>query len=390
MKTSILIAISLFFASNFYSQNCSQNSDLISIPGNLTVKSPKLPTDFKPTEKINALKTISQIESLFTKNFNLNGGYAKYWFHNPPFTNQTGLNNYTNYYGLIGFYQYVCVNGKKTNSDEYTVDFRVMVNPSLERNLHVGGSDFYLDEKKKSGFFVPFCYYQHLNDKDAEIIINGNGFLDETFGNDYKVHTDVYRHWYISKSDEKILEKVSRKEFLQSLLQFYEKEKLFYVKEFERKRNDGIKYMETYKKNGNSVMYNNSLDDKNKAENALVTIENAYQNKKRTAENILKNKSEDWLLKPTKINPESFKNFELYGDKTRNYAESFALENASSLEQQETIYKWNSTYFKNIQAGKPTFFDVRFRYKAGEEFSAGILNNFMHNFDFNALKQILK
>ncbi|MFT3843819.1 MAG: hypothetical protein QM725_02110 [Lacibacter sp.] len=389
MKKIITIVLFALLFTKGYNQTCNETAERINEPGNLTAANPKLPKDFSITEKATALKTIAEMEKLFLKNFSLNGGIAKYWFHKPPFENLTGLQHYTTYSGQVGFYQYLCVNGKKITSDEYGVDVRIMANPVLNKNLHDGGADYYADNIKKNGAYISFCNYQHMAETEADKLIKSNSYFEDTKSNNYYRHNDVFRYWYISKPGTPVLVKVNRKEFLQSLLKFYEREKQFYSKEFERKRNDGIKYMEVYRKNGNTAMFNSSRDDKNKAETALQTIENNYQLKKQKAENLLATKTEAWLNEPAVIDPVTFKNKELYGDKTRNHAESFFLENFNTGSQEENIYKWNPEYFKNMQDGKPMFFEVRFRYKAGEPFSEGILNHFIKNFDFKTLQQLL-
>lgn len=393
MKRIILtIAVSAFLASA-YSQNCISTTELISLPGKLEPANPKLPpvSDFSQAEKALVFKTMSQIEPLLKKDFFLEGGTAKYWFHNQPDINYFGQFYCTNYFGQIGFYPYVCVNGKIINASEFTAEFRIMANPDLNKNLFDGGADYYRDDKKKSGSFIPFCSYQLINDEEAEKIIGGNGFLDVTHGNNYAKHTDVYRHWYISKPGMPILVKVSRKEFLVSLLEFFEREKKSYSKDFERRKNDAIQYMEKYKANGNNIMFQNSADDKEKAESALETIEANYRAKKQPVENMLKNNDLEWLNQPAVLDHKRIYCDENYGDKTQKHAKCFALESFYEGKNGLTVYQWNPEVFKQSEQkpGKAIFFDVMFRYHAGEDFSENILNNFVRNFDFEALKKLL-
>jgi hypothetical protein len=76
------------------------------------------------------MKTLIGAENLCKKGFTLKGGEASSWFHIPD-GGYYDVYKFTSYQLKIGFYQHVCVNGKKVNSSEYGVDFNVIANPRL-------------------------------------------------------------------------------------------------------------------------------------------------------------------------------------------------------------------------------------------------------------------
>jgi hypothetical protein len=266
-----------------------------------------------------------------------------------------------------------------------------MVNPVLDNNLYDGGGEYFEKEGNKTGAYIPFVNYLKFNAEEVDKIVKGNGYLEFTHGNNYKPHTDVYRQWYISKPEFPIFLKVSRKEFLNSLLAFYEREKKSYLKEYTRKLNDAILYAEKYSRNGNLAMYNNSIEDKNTAEKNLKLVETNYQNKIKKVNLFLQKESADWLAQPTRFKPGKFSCSTLSSFSVVNQAACFELDEFYNGEDGEAIYKWNADYIDKqlSHAGKPFLLVVRFRYKAAESFSQGIMNDFIKNFDFNGLNQLL-
>lgn len=394
MIKQILIPLMLIqFSLAAMAQNCTETADLISYPGTLTAANPKYPpaSDFLLKEKENAFKYMLAIENLFKKNFQLKRGHAKYWFDKPPFVNLTGLKHYVTYMGQIGFYQYFCNNGKLAKTDEFTVDFRVLVNPVLDNNLYEGGADYFMNEQMKIGPYIPFVNYLKFNAEEVDKIVKGRGFLEFTHGNNFKPHTDVYRQWYISKPDQPIFLKVSRREFLHSLLVFYEREKKSYIEEYTRKLNDAIQYAEKYRRNGNNDMYNNSMADKSAAEKNIGLVESNYQNKLKKVNQFLQHESAEWLEQPTNFKAGTFRCNTFSSFSFVKQASCFELDKFYDGEDGEAIYKWNADYIDKVisNAGKPFFLVVRFRYKAGEAFSQNIMNEFIEKFDFKSLYQLL-
>lgn len=390
----VIFFVLLAIGSHCFAQTCNSTDELIALPGILWDHT-KLPIgggSFVPAEKSQAIKTLTAAENICKNKFVLHGGEAKSWF------NVTGkvsfdLYNLTSYYYKIGFYQFVCVGGKKSHSNEYGVDFSVTANPVLNNSVArvFNGVDFYLDTKKQNSPLIAFCRYMRINSADAEKINTGKGYIDNTLGNDYKTHTDVYRNWYISKPGNTLLLPVARRTYLQSLLEYFDREKIYYIKQFTAKLESAKKYIETYRNNGNAAMLQSSISDKLKADQALETIEKNYQIKKQRVEKTLAGKSTEWLNEPAVLDPNNSYCTDKYGDATRNQAECFLFDEFYAGENGETVYQWNPDVFREgtAQPSRPIFFRVQFRFKAGEKFSANIAESFVKDFDFYALQRLL-
>ena len=122
------------------------------------------------------------------------------------------------------------MNGKKVKSSEYGVDFNVLDNPRLIHHFpfafYPSTYDFYVNRPKLGYLSIPLFRYLSIPDSIAKLINSGKGFMEDHYGNNFYPHTDVFRTWYITRPGTTILLPVSRKEFLESLLEFYDREKL--------------------------------------------------------------------------------------------------------------------------------------------------------------------
>jgi hypothetical protein len=384
------LLIALLFANTAYTQPCKSNDDLLSIPGSLKdhTKTPIGGGSFSASEKPVAMKTLIAAENLCKKNFSLKGGDASAWFS----VNESGY--YDVYkqssYGLkIGFYQHVCVNGKRTNSSEYTVDFSITANPNLSSKYFLasdpGTDEFYVNRAKSGYLPIPIFRYLSMPASQGEAISSGKGFFDDAKGNDYYKHTDVYRNWFITRPGTQVLITVSRKEFLESLLEYYDREKLFFSKRLQIKINDAVKYMAEYQKSGNKAMYQSHQENKQQAEKELAELAGIIQGKKQQAGDLLK-KEVDWLRQPATLDPAKPMRFD-----NRYPKQSMVFTGFFAGPAAKTIYRLNPALAAELktQAAKPLFFQVQYRYKAEEQFSKGITEGFVKGFDFGSLGNLL-
>lgn len=371
-------------------QPCTKTEDLLSIPGSLKdhTKFPVGGGTFTAIEKPVAMKTLIAAENLCKKIFTLKGGEASSWFHleDGGFVDTYPV---TSYRMKIGFYQHVCVNGKKVNSDEYGVDFNIIVNPELDDHYPLASqpsaTEFYQNYPKQG--YLPLSIFRYLSMTAAmgESISNGKGFTDNTLGNNYYAHTDVYRNWYITNPGTPVLIAVSRKEFLESLLECYDREKLFVSKRMKAKIEESVRYMAQYQKSGNKAMYQSHLENKQAAEKTMAELEAVIRNKKQPLELLLK-KEAAWLLEPATLDPDKRIAFD-----DRNTRLSMTFSGFFSGPKAHTIYRYNPAIAAPLiaQPAKPLFFQVQYRYKSEEKFSKQITDSFVNNFDFDALRKLL-
>jgi len=390
MKSQLLFV--LFFSGYLYTaaQPCTSTADLLSIPGSLKdhSKTPIGGGSFTAVEKPVAMKTLIAAENLCKKTFSLNGGEASAWFHIPD-GGYYDVSKFTSYQLKIGFYQHVCVNNKKVNSSEYTVDFNIIANPDLGSKYFLasnpGTDEFYVNRPKLGYLPIPIFRYLSMSSSDGEAISQGKGYIDNTQGNNYYKHTDVYRNWYITKAGTPVLIPVSRKEFLESLLEFYDREKQFITKRMNTKISESVRYMAEYQKSGNKAMYQSHLENKQAAEKTLAELEGILRSKRQLPEDLLK-KDTAWLQQPATLDPKKSMQFD-----SKYTRESMVFTGFFSGPAAKTIYRFNPSLTAGLktQPAKPLFFLVQYRYKSEEQFSKQITDGFVKSFDFEGLRKLL-
>ncbi len=385
---SLLFA--LLLCSTTFAQPCTQSDDLLNIPGSLKDHS-KFPIGggtFTAQEKPMAMKTLIAAENLCKKGFMLKGGEASSWFHREDggFFDNFSI---TVYRLKIGFYQHVCVNGKKVNSDEYGVDFNIIVNPELDDHYPLASqpsaSEFYQNQAKQG--YLPISIFRYLSMKAAmgESIISGNGYTENTTGYNYNEDTDTYRNWYVTKPGTPVLIPVTRKEFLETLLEFYDREKLFVTNRMKTKLDESIRYMAQYQKSGNKAMYQSHLENKQAAEKNMAELESKLRSKRQLPQELLK-KDTGWLQQPATVDPAKRMQFD-----DRNTHESMVFTGFFSGPNAHTIYRYNPVLASALktQPAKPLFIQVQYRYKTKGKFSKQIMEGFVKGFDFEGLRKLL-
>lgn len=389
MKYQLLFILLIGGMLGTTAQPCTKTEDLLSIPGSLKdhTKFPIGGGSITAQEKPVAMKTLIAAENLSKKTFSLKGGEASAWFQ----VEDGGFYDvykFCSYRMKLAFYQHVCVGGKRTNSDEYTVDFNIAVNPDLSNKYFLasnpGTDEFYVNRPKSGYLPIPIFRYLSMPVAVGEAINSGKGFIDDA-KNNYSKHTDVYRNWYITKAGTTVLLPVSRKEFLQSLLEFYDREKLFVSKRLTSKIEESVRYMAQYQKSGNNAMYQSHLENKQAAEKTLAETEAVFRSKRQLPEDLLK-KDTAWLLQPATLDPKKQMQFD-----NKYTKESMVFTGFFSGPGANTIFRYNPAIAASLktQPAKPLFFQVQYRYKSEEKFSQQITDTFVKNFDFEALRKLL-
>ena len=363
------------------------------------------------------LIAIEKLEEASRKNFNLTGCVARVSFSRTD--NRTyGKNVYAAYGYQLGAYQFVCHVTEHVPKivDEYRTVFRVDINPNLSPvgTNAVGTGEFYMKygnpvcaipiEAKMGANFEkeskdnPSRVSQYFSEqilltgrsddyknKHAEFLKlnNGNGYVENWQGGSrYDNHGPnsyqfIDRHYLITKPGLPLLIHVSRKQYLEDMLEYFEIENT----NFECLNTKELK-----------EIANQTTDWAKKRRAALeadkLAYPNFYEAKKAKLKDLLAKQKTEWLQKPAVVD----QNIMLKdADKVLEALGRFYDEEA---EYKSALYVLNPVYFtgNNGQTTKPLLIEVQFRYEISKEkgFSARLFNNWEKNFDINALRKIIE
>lgn len=408
----IIPAVLLFLTSSAEAQNkivpqpCQDDNDAAHQPAiYFDHTRPKYPfniTEYNATDKAAIMKQLTAIEKLeegSRANFKATGCVLRTSF---SATSKTSFGGYTHAsYGYqLGAYQLVCHVTEHVANEvgEYRTVFRVNVNPSLDQ-WHAYGEhyDFYLTDRSvrydvsirgitKAGnvdrntitrISQVVSQNQVTNDpKEFDKINNGTGYLESTMGgSNPKVYLWLDRKYYITKQGVPLLVPLTRKEYLEALLEYYEIEKKNFQTEMGYKINDDSRSTSPEAKKRMTIY-----------EADKIAYQQIYEGKKAKVQNILSTQKSEWLQKQAVVaNRQPGAN---------NYAEpaNGLFEFNQFANTGELLYQFNPAYFKENVATpvKPVFFLVQFRYEMGRYFSETLFNNFLKNYDFSALYKMLQ
>lgn len=344
-------------------------------------------------DKVVAKQTLNQIENIEAKShdgFNLTGGNWENYYSTKGY----------GYYGKVklaqynfesSLHEYFCINGKLKRNDEAGTILRIYVNAiptnTLSRFLDypfgssMGDYDFgfqFQDWKNHKSVNVNdplislFNYFSCNNEQLINAINSGEGYFQDVAEKDIKPNNRnnyIYRYWFIKKKDIPVLVPVSRKEYLQSLLEYYEREKLYFPKliaELTSNHDQGIEH--SY---GN---WEGDVADKM----AIVKKE-------------LETHDEKWLLGQAVINriEDNSQTYNAGLKERTNYNRFWKFHDGENKSQ--LLFKINPDYFLPNKAGAavPQLMTVAFRY-VSMPLSLKLMNNFSEKFDFAALRNLIK
>ncbi|MEI9954852.1 MAG: hypothetical protein WDM90_00710 [Ferruginibacter sp.] len=395
------IAAALLLTQQLYAQDCKTNADLDATPGKyLTAAEYPWPAAragyfnnmATAADKAMAKQTLVQIEKIEQQShngFNLTGGNWEnvYSTEGYEYAGNTKLGQYTFQSAL---YEFFCAKGKLVRNSEYSAVLRIYVNEipvnTLSRFIGTpfgssmsGGYDFnfqFLDLKNhkpgdaQAQLISLFTYITCNNALLLDAINTGNNYFQDVPEKNIKPNSysnQIYRYWFVKKNNLPLLVSVSRKEYLQSLLEYYDREKLQFQKLVEKLTAEHDKY--------GVVKYNNWQAD---IADKIAVVKKA-----------LSDHNEEWLTVAAIINPAE--------DASQTYkaklTEQTNLNRFWKFYDNENkgvpLYKYNPAYFKTTaqSAAKPQMMSIAFRYVTIPS-SLRILNNFTKNFDFGAVRKM--
>jgi len=395
------ISILFLFSASVQAQDCKTSADLDATPGKYQTAAqypwPAVRAEYfnemnTAADKAMAKKTLEQIEKTEQQShvgFNLTGGNWENTFSTVGYQYLSNL-NLGQYTFSAALYELFCANGKAKRNSEYSSVLRIYVNQlqlaTLDRFLSspfgtsFGSYDFgmqYADWKNHKPADVNaklinlFTYLTCNNSSLLETINSGNGYFQDVADKDIKLNNRsnfITRYWFIKKKDIPVLLPVSRKEYLQSLLEYYNREKIYFTKlvaQLKEEKDNSIKYYSKWEKD---------VADK-------IAI----------VQKTLNEHNEDWLSKQAIVNPASDNekryNANLTEQTNYNRFWKFYDNEARSV----PLYKYNPDYFKSNQKGSasPQIISVAFRYVTMPS-SLRLFKNFTEHFDFENLRTMLE
>lgn len=423
MKLLIIIPIMLFSLNGIKAQvksipkesavPCSGSAD--ALPGKYTDHTnPKYAHSLKGTAPDKAVITkqliaIEKVEEASRANFQLTGCVARVSFNGGD-KKMFGDFGFNSYGYQLGIFQNVCHATERVvkTVGEFRSVLRVDVNTGFGSGNYYGErGDFYVTSKnvryeisidaktsanyEKDRFtnrsritrylsedMVLTSRSDNYKDKHGDFLklINGDGYVENWMSGsrddkpDPKAYKWIDRHYIITRSGIPLLIPVTRKEYLEALLEYYEIEK-------------------------NNFLWTVAYKTKNQPANASIceadkaAYQKIYETKKAKVQQLLTSSKADWLQQPAVVIKDLRPNDYAKASNGLLDFEKFYEGDSKGI----ALYQYNPEYFKisSSQPLKPMFMEVQIRYELSEDkgFSKRYFDNFLQNFDLQKLSAML-
>lgn len=382
-------------------QDCKTSAELDAIPGKYLTAAqypwPAVRAEYfskmaTAADKAMARQILGQIEKTEQQShegFKLTGGSWENYYSTEGYGyfSNTKLGQYT---FQSAFHEFLCNKGKLSRNDEAGTILRIYVNDiplnTLNRFLYnpfgnsIGNDrDYgfqYSDWKNhklsnpNDRLIMLFTYMACNNPQLIDIINSGNNYFQDVPEKEIKLNSRnnyIYRYWFVKKKDQPVLVPVTRKEYLQSLLEYYEREKLQFTKlvaELTADRSSSAKY------------YSNWQAD---VADKIAIVKKALTENK-----------EEWLSAQAVINRMEDASQAYKAKLTEQTGKNCFWKFYDKENKSEPLYKYNPEYFKPDAKGsaKPQLITIAFRYVTMPT-SLNILNNFTKTFNFDEVKKLV-
>lgn len=422
LKTAVAFFCLLTCIQRIEAQDCKTTEELDALPGKYTDAAHyewpaaraswlnELKTAANKTTANNVLTQIESIEKDSRKNFTLTGAVLKSSFSGDATGYISSKYAIAAYSLNLGVYEYICVKNKTLVNSEYANVFRAYVNRFKDLSPAFNNLDnnaYYATPNQYDDRYIALHDFLRFKDKRLLDAMNGGiGFYQDIADDKVKQgsrNAYITRHWYITKAGTPLFVPVTRKEYLQALLEFYDRELVLFKKnvaDIEREYQNNLKsakgneqLIANYKKayNNHTIKYDN--------------YQSKYDTKKALVNAALKENKEEWLSQPAIVCPKPVTNWiydknlgwsdngqgvadsEADGIKTGSFTFSGFWDNRNG----DVLYKYNPAYFKSATTApaKPQLIELSFRYvkvPAGQR----LVENFTKNFDFKAVQRMLE
>jgi len=399
-EMSIVSFCFLILLQNVNAQDCKTTAELDAVPGKYLTAAqypwPAVRAEYfnkmtTAADKAMAKQILGQIEKTEQQSregFNLAGGNWENYYSTEGYDyfSNTKLGRYT---FQSAFHEFFCKKGKLARNDEASTILRIYVNDiplnTLNRFLYnpfgnsMGndrGYGFQYSDWKNHKLSDPndrlimlFTYMACNNVQLIDAINAGNNSFQDVPEKEIKLNNRnnyIYRYWFVNKKDQPVLVPVTRKEYLQSLLEYYEREKLHFTKlvaELTADHSSSVKY------------YSNWQTD---VADKIAIV------KKALAEN-----KEEWLSAQAVVNSMEDASQAYKAKLTEQTGKNRFWKFYDKENKSEPLYKYNPAYFKSEAKGpaKPQIISIVFRYVTMPT-SLRLVDNFTRQFDFEAVKKL--
>ncbi len=383
-------------------QDCKTTEELDAVPGKYLTAAQypwpaaraeyfsKMTTAADKSMAKNTLEQIEKIEQKSHTGFNLTGGNWENTFSTQGygFAGNTKLGNY---YFQAALHEYFCGKGKLVRNSEFSTLLRIYVNTlpfntlnkfirnpfgsSIGNHYDFGFQFFDWKNHKPADVnarLIPlFTFITCNNTQLVDAINSGKNYFQDVADKDIKANSRsnvIHRYWFIKKDAVPVLVPVSRKEYLQNLLEYYEREQLHFAKLVTKLTSDRDPVVKRY---GN---WKADVNDK-------IAI----------VQKVLNDNTEQWLAKQAIVNKleDASQNYKAKLTEQTNYNRFWKFYDKEN--KSEPLYKYNPDYFKAGTKGvaPPQLVTVAFRYVTIPS-SLRILENFNKNFNFAELESLLR
>ncbi len=329
------------------------------------------------------LEQIEKLEQQSRSDFALAGGFWETYYSTEGYNYFAGK-KLADYRFQTAFHEYLCINKKVERNSEYSTVLRVYINslPINTLSRYIKGISnasgryskyFYKDpEGYKPGMAAPeidvFTYLECSNKELITAINSGKDYWQDIPENEIRKNTydHIYRYWFVKRADEPLLLPVSRKEYLESLLEFYDREALHIPK--------STNY-ETGSQQNRQTYYGD--------------LPAVLANKKAIVSKLLKENSVEWLSSQAIVNGQEDRYLN-QKQKLPEYSSDLTFHKFYDNEKEGgPLYKYNPAYFSAGQSpATPEFMAVVFRY-VSKPTHLRLINNFTENFDKVAWQKLI-
>ncbi|WP_288882197.1 hypothetical protein [Pedobacter panaciterrae] len=360
----------------------------------------------------NAILTkIETLEKQSRSNYILKGCVLKTAFSGNTATTIVGKYALASYDLNMGCYEYICVKNKMMVNSEYANVFRAYVNryTGIETAFSFPDEAYYYETPKKyNGQFI--ALHNFIKMDATKNINNSKGFYQDIPEHTVKEGSrNVYmtRHWYCTKPGALVFMPVSRKEYLEALLVYYERERLLIADKMKEIESESAGMMKDPKKY--PQLYENGKRNLIVKKAKYPDWQEKIEAKKTTVEKVLKENTVAWLTQSAVVKPKaetfSWKRtygsapndevwVETYNADTKEAAQrtgSFTFDGFWDNKGGLTLYQYNPDYFKGSERNpvKPYMIELTYRY-VKTPLGKSLVENFTENFDFDALRNMLE
>jgi len=425
MKKQKLLCVMISFlvsAQLGNAQDCRSSKDLEALPGKL-IDAAHYEWPQEKAHWLDALGTVankSTANAMLTKietlekqsrgNYNLTGCVLKTAFSGNVPTRIAGKYPLVSYDLNMGCYEYICVKNKLMVNSEYENVFRAYVNryTGIEPAFSFSDEAYYYETPKKyNGEFILLHDFIKLD--PSKNINNGKGFYQDVPESSVKQgNRSVYmtRHWYCTKPGVLLFIPVTRKEYLEALLVYYERERLLIadkIKEIETECAGMMKNPQKYPQ-----LYEDGKRNLVVRKARYPDWQQKIETKRAIVQKVLKESTVAWLAGPAvvKAKAETFSWKSSYGTgpndsvwidtynaNTKEDAQktgSFTFSGFWDNKGGAVLYKYNPDYFKGSEnnPAKPYMIELTYRY-VKTPLGQNLVENFTKNFDFDAVRNML-